>query len=84
MVAPLEGSCHIDGYFFEWSPDIILVHFAPILGPGAATCRTDIALSAPSLHVAPCLEPVVPLQYLIQGFVNRAVQSARPLLCSEE
>jgi hypothetical protein len=73
LVASWEGSCYIDGYSFGWSPDIILVDFTPIPGPEAATCRTDIALSAPSLDIASCLEPIVPLPYLIQGFVDLQV-----------
>jgi hypothetical protein len=44
LVTPWEGSCYIDGYTFERGPNIVLAHVAPILGPGAATCCTDVTL----------------------------------------
>jgi hypothetical protein len=65
----------MDGYPLERRPNSVLVNLAPIPNPGAATCRTDVALSAPSLNIASCLEPVVPLPNLIQGLVDTQVAS---------
>jgi hypothetical protein len=42
-------------------PDIVLMHLAPIHGPGAATDYTGIALPPPPLNIVSCLEPVVSL-----------------------
>jgi hypothetical protein len=75
LVAPGEGPCYVDGYSFKRSPDIILLHLAPIPSPGAGTGCTGVALSAPSLNIAFLLGPVVPLPNLIQGLVVTQVAS---------
>jgi hypothetical protein len=73
LVALGEGPCYIDGYPFEQSPNIVLVHLIMIPGSRATTGCTGVALSAPFLNIASCLESVVPLANLIQGFVDTQV-----------
>jgi hypothetical protein len=75
LVTSWEGPCSIDGYSFEWSPDIILVHLAMIPGSWSATGCTGVALSAPFLNISSHLEPVEFLPNLIQGFVVTQVTS---------
>jgi hypothetical protein len=77
LVAPWKRACYIDGYHLERCPDHVLVHLAPIPSPGAVTCCADVAQSVPSLNIALCLEPVVPLPNLIQGFVDTQATSWR-------
>jgi hypothetical protein len=74
LVAPWKGT-YIDGYPLERRLNIVLVHRAPIPSPGAATYCADVEQSAPSLNIASCLEPVVPLPNVIQGFVDTEVTS---------
>jgi hypothetical protein len=70
LVASWEGACHINGCPFKWGSNIVLVHVAQIPGLGAATCCTDVTLLVPFLNIISCLEPVVLLLNLAQGFVN--------------
>jgi hypothetical protein len=44
LVAPWERPCYIDDYPFERSSDVVLVHLAPVPGPGATTGCTGVAL----------------------------------------
>jgi hypothetical protein len=46
------------------------MHLAPIPGSGSASGCTGVTLLAPFLNIVSCLEPVVPLPDLIQGFVE--------------
>jgi hypothetical protein len=75
LAASWEGPCNIDGYSFEMSSDIILVHLSTIPSPQSATGCTDVALSAPFLNIGSRLEPVESLPNLIQGFVDTQVTS---------
>jgi hypothetical protein len=49
--------------------------FGPDSWFGAMNGCTDVALLAALLNIVSYLEPVVPLPYLIQGFVNTEVTS---------
>jgi hypothetical protein len=73
LAASWEEPCYIDGYSFERSPDIILVHLATIPGPRFATGCIDVALSAMFLNIGYRLEPAEPLPNRIQGFVDTQV-----------
>jgi hypothetical protein len=75
LVASREGPCYVNGYSFERSPDIILVHLAPIPGPRPTTGCTGVELSAQFLNICSRLEAVEYLSNLIQGFVNTQVTS---------
>jgi hypothetical protein len=77
LVARWEGLCYINGYPFERSPDVLLLHLAPILGSGAATGCTGVTLRAPLLIVDSFPEPVVPLSDLIQVLADTQVTSRR-------
>jgi hypothetical protein len=67
LLALWEGSCYIDDYPFERGSNTVLGHMVPILGPDAGTCCRDVALSAQTLNIASCLEPVLPLSNITQG-----------------
>jgi hypothetical protein len=77
---PWEGPSYVNGYSFERSPHVILVHSAPIPGPRAATGCTNVALPAPFLNIRSFLKPVESLSNLIQGFVNTHVTSWRSIM----
>jgi hypothetical protein len=70
LVASWEGSCCIDGYFFEWGPNVVLMHLAPIPGLEAAIGCTGVTLLAPLACIISCLEPVVSLLDLIQFLID--------------
>jgi hypothetical protein len=75
LVAPWEGSCYIDGYPFEWGPDVVLMHLAPNPGSVLATGCTGVTLPALLLNIVYSLESVVYLLDLIQGLFNTQVTS---------
>jgi hypothetical protein len=75
LVTPWEGPYYINGYTFEWGPNIALLPLAPIPSSGAASGCTGVTLPEPLLNIVSCLEPVVHLPDLIQGLVDTQVTS---------
>jgi hypothetical protein len=57
------------------APNVVLMHLAPIVGPGAVTDCTLVTLLAPFLDIVSYLQSVVPLPDLIQGLVDIQVTS---------
>lgn len=68
MVTPWEEPCYSNGYLFEQSPDVVLMHLALIPGLGAAIGCMGVALPTPLLNIIDCLD-------LIQGLVDTQVTS---------
>jgi hypothetical protein len=66
---------YIDSYPFEQGSEIVLMHLAAIPGLVSVTGCTGVALPASLLNIASCLEPLVPLLGLIQGFVDTGLTS---------